>query len=283
VVRTRNAAWFTALLGLGLLLLALSPLPVSQRLEERGSTFVTPATEGLRDVVRPLSDVLLHAGQLEELSKENAELQQEVTRLEAEAAALREGRTAAEQSAALAAAVGGDGSGHVTASVLVRDHAPGRRVLVIDRGAVDGVVLGQPVLGPGATLAGIIVEVQEHHARARLLDDTDSTVAAVDQQSRTPGALAGTEDGLRLEFVPVGAAVGRGDLLISSPLGGLLPPGILIGRVTAVHSREGDLFQTIEVEPLTDYSRLEHVLVVTDFLPSEEAPPADAQAAEGRP
>lgn len=268
MVRTSNAARLTAFFLLGLVLLALSPLSVSDRIEERGGALLAPAMSVLHRAVRPLSDVLLHAGQIEELSQENADLQQQVARLEAEAAALREHQGAVEAATALRAAVG-DEMQQVTASVVVRDPAPGREVLVVDRGRSDGVNVGQPVLGPGATLVGSVVEVQDHRARVRLLSDSSSTLAAVIQQSRVGAALAGSDDrALHLEFVSIDAQVAPGDLIVSSPLGGLLPAGLLIGRVTSRQARPQDLFATIEVEPLTDYARLEHVLIMTGFVPA---------------
>lgn len=271
MVRTSNAARLTALFLLGLLLLALSPLSISDRLEERGSALVTPATTMLRDTMRPLSDVLLNAGQLDKLSQENAELRQQVARLEAESAALREHQGAVEAASALRAAVG-DETQQVTASVVVRDPAPGRQVLVVDRGRAEGVAVGQPVLGPGATLVGTVIEVQDHRSRVRLLSDAASGVAAVIQQSRTAAVLAGSEDRrIHLEFVSIDARVGPGDLIVSSPIGGLLPAGLLIGRVSSRHAAPQDLFATIEVEPLTDYARLEHVLIMTGFVPAAES------------
>ena len=102
----------------------------------------------------------------------------------------------------------------------------------------------------------------------RLLDDYASAVAAAVQQSRTPGALAGSTDGtLRLDFVANSAPVAVGDLVVTSPLGGRLPAGLLIGRVETVDGRAEELFQTIKVEPYTDYDRVEQVLVVTSFRP----------------
>jgi rod shape-determining protein MreC len=273
LARTRNALWLTALGALALLLLALSPLRLAGEVEARGGTLLLPVSGALQDAFRPLAEVVLHAGQLQQLAIDNASLRQQLAALEAEAATLREQRGAAEQERALQAAVG-DTSGHLAAAVIVHDPAPGRRGVVIDRGATDGVRTGQPVLGPGAILVGVVVETQDRRARVRLLDDPHSAVAAVVQQSRTAGALAGTTDGLRLEFVANGAAVAAGDLVLSSPLGGQLPAGLLIGRLGSVGARAEDLFDTIAVEPLTDFDRLEHVLVVTAFTP-DGAPTPD--------
>jgi rod shape-determining protein MreC len=266
LARTRNAVWLTALLALSLLLLALSPLPLADDVEAHGGALIAPVVHAMHTAVRPVSDVVLHAGQIRALSAENTDLREQVARLEAEAAALRDHQTAAEQTAALQTAVGG-AAGHLAAAVIVRDPAPGRRGLMIDRGSKDGVLPGHAVLGPGATLVGVVADVEEASARVRLLDDRHSAVATVLQQSRTAGALAGGEEGLRLDFVATGATVAVGDLVQSSPLGGRLPAGLLVGRVSGVVSRPEELFQSIQVEPYADYDRLEHVLVVTAFTP----------------
>ncbi len=63
--------------------------------------------------------------------------------------------------------------------------------------------------------------------------------------------------------MPLGAQVHTGDLVVTSPLGGKLPPGLLIGRVGSVESRPEELFEAIRVEPYTDYNRLLQVLVLT--------------------
>ena len=62
-----------------------------------------------------------------------------------------------------------------------------------------------------------------------------------------------------------------GDLVVSSPLGGMLPEGLVIGRVASRSGRDQDLFAAITLEPLTDYSRLEHVLIMTGFVPTDDA------------
>ncbi|MGB2768526.1 MAG: rod shape-determining protein MreC, partial [Candidatus Zixiibacteriota bacterium] len=61
-----------------------------------------------------------------------------------------------------------------------------------------------------------------------------------------------------------------GDGVISSGLGGIFPPGIKIGRVTAVESQESlskedfsfGIFKRINVRPSVDLSSLEEVFVL---------------------
>jgi len=261
MVRTRNAAWLVVLLVAALGALVLSPLRFAGDLEARLGAAIAPVTASLHRATRPASDVLLHAGQLSALTEENAALRDRVAQLESEAATLREGRTAEEQARALRSAVG-DAS-YLEASVTVLDPSPGRRGLLIDRGAAHGVVAGQAVLGPGAALIGVIAEVQPAAARVRLIDDPRSAIAVALQQSKTPGLLAAGAGGLHLDFVPTGSTVAVGDLVLTSPIGGQLPAGLLVGRVQAVEVQPEALFTTVRVEPYAAADRLLRVLVVT--------------------
>lgn len=283
---SRGAAWIAATLLLALLLLATSTLAAAGRLEGRAGSLVGAVAGAVDDGVRPFSEFLLSAGELRALADENARLEGEVARLSSEVAALREERSASVQIEELFSAVEGAGllpAGPgdaeapriVSASVLARDPSPTRAELLIDRGRAHGVYVGQPVLGPAATLVGIVADASEHSARVRLLIDVRSAVTSVVQGSRTPAALAGTAEGLRLEFVPAGAPVAVGDVVITSALGGRLPAGLLAGRIAAIGTEPHDPFATIEVEPLIDYNRLEQILVLTGALPgaaTAEAP-----------
>jgi rod shape-determining protein MreC len=271
MVDPRNAARLTILAALGALLLALSLLPVAGGIEERTAALVQPLTTAVRDMTRPLADVVLNAGQVRDLSEKNATLRRRLNLLETEAASLRELAAANEQAASLLDAVGDDAGRFLPAAAVLRDPSPTRHEVVIDRGAAEGVAIGQPVLGAGATLIGVIADVDAHRSRVRLLSDQDSAVTAVVQQSRLTGALTGAKTGLSLEFIAVDAPVATGDLVLTSDLGGLLPGGLLIGRVASVDAHGQELFATIRVEPLADYARIEQVLVLTQPLASAAA------------
>ena len=227
----------------------------------------------MRGAIRPVTDVVVHAGQISELSEENAALRQELSRTQADLASLREGRIALEQAEALIQSVGAEAGTTITATVILRDPAPGRQSVVLNRGSEAGVRVGQPVLGSGATLLGIVTEVNESRSRVRLITDREAAIAALLQSSRTAGSLVGDADGLRLEFVPLEADVAPGDVVLTSALGGLLPPGLLVGRVSSVEAPGQELHQRIEVDPLGDLERIEQVLIMTGFRPGTTLTP----------
>lgn len=275
----RNAAWFSSILVAAFILLALSPLPVAGDIEARAGAAVAPAVDLVRGAIRPVTDVVLHAGQISQLSEENAALRQELSRTQADLASLREGRIALEQAEALIQSVGAEAGTTITATVILRDPAPGRQSVVLNRGSEAGVRVGQPVLGSGATLLGIVTEVNESRSRIRLITDREAAIAALLQSSRTAGSLVGDGDGLRLEFVPLEADVAPGDVVLTSALGGLLPPGLLVGRVSSVDAPGQELHQRIEVDPLGDLERIEQVLIMTGFRPGTTLTP-DARGRE---
>lgn len=278
----RNHSARTVSLGvLGLALLGASTLPVAAPIEERGVLLLAPVVRSIEGTLRPVSSLVLAAGETKALAAENARLRLENAELAGEAAALRERVLATTQVEALLAGAGGGRAlgKYVGASVIVRDPAPGHDVLVVRGGRDIGLAEGQPALGPGATLVGIVTRVEEHTARIRLLTDRASAVSALLERSREPAALSGGRDGLHLEFVPTGTPGVEGDTVLTSALGGQLPAGIPIGRVVAVESVEGDLFQRVRVEPLADYRRLEHVLVLVDPRPTDT--PTEAALGSG--
>ncbi len=261
----RHAFWLIALLTLAGALLAGSRARGADGLEERGGLLFAPLISTANDVARTLSDAAQHGDRIDDLSDENAALRQQIARLEAENAHLRESVITSGQLADLTAAAGASNVGAtLAAAVVLRDPAPGRDVIVIDRGASDGVRKGQPVLGSGATLIGLVSSVQQDRARVRLLSDPQSAIAAVVQSTRTQTALTGSRDGLRLEFAPVGDPISEGDLVLTSGLIGGLPGGLLAGQVTEIDRSGQHLFAEIRVEPLATYGRLEHVLVITE-------------------
>ncbi|MGB2980067.1 MAG: rod shape-determining protein MreC [Candidatus Zixiibacteriota bacterium] len=149
---------------------------------------------------------------------------------------------------------------------------PNRRHLsvLINKGSEEGIRRNMPVVNMHG-LVGKTVDVSHHTSVVQLIIEPSFRVSALDQRSRVYGIIRpGPGFTLRLGNVPLTEDVEVGDGVISSGLGGIFPPGIKIGRVTAVESQESlskedfsfGIFKRINVRPSVDLSSLEEVFVL---------------------
>jgi rod shape-determining protein MreC len=166
----------------------------------------------------------------------------------------------------------------LVAQVIVRDAQQWFRILTIDKGTRQGVVKDAAVISSNGVV-GRVIFVGPSAAQVQLLLDQQSGVGAriersrvtgvvsgqVSRQSATPDAEAGD---LVMKFVPALADVVEGDVVVTSGLEGMFPPGLVIGRVRSVVRGSG-LFKDVRVAASADFDRLEEVLVV-------RTPPPDA-------
>jgi rod shape-determining protein MreC len=137
--------------------------------------------------------------------------------------------------------------------------------LIINRGVRDGLAVGMPVV-TGQGLVGRIISVSADAAQVLLITAPSSAISARVQSSRTDGSVVGDLNAaLEMRFIPLGAGVQPGDVIITSGLGGRFPADILIGQVSTV--RQDELFQVAQVRSLVNFDVLELVLVITNFQP----------------
>lgn len=150
----------------------------------------------------------------------------------------------------------------VTASVVGEDGYPWFKSITIDRGEIDGIREGYPVVA-AAGIVGQVTKVAPHTARVLLFTDHASAIAGMVQRTRARGVVKG-KGGTRsnLEFTMREEDVKVGDVVISSGIGRIFPKGLPIGEVSMVKKGEYGIFQSIELRPAVDLSRLEEVLVL---------------------
>jgi len=119
-------------------------------------------------------------------------------------------------------------------------------------------------VGPSAAQVQLLLDQQSGvGARIERSRVTGVVSGQVSSQSATPDAAAGD---LVMKFVPALADVVEGDVVVTSGLEGMFPPGLVIGRVRSV-VRGGGLFKDVRVAASADFDRLEEVLVVRETPP----------------
>ncbi len=111
-----------------------------------------------------------------------------------------------------------------------------RQRVLIDRGAINGVVAGQAVLDDHGVV-GQTMHVGPWSAEVILITDPEHALPVAIQRTgyRTIAVGAGDSSSLGLPYLPANADIRPGDVLVTSGLGGVFPPGYPVAKVTEVH------------------------------------------------
>lgn len=158
------------------------------------------------------------------------------------------------------------------AEVIAAGSSPEFRTVTIDKGTSDGLAQDMAVVAP-AGVVGRITRPSRRAALVQLIIDRNAAAGALIERTRVQGIVVGVGDGtLRMEFAAVTGDVAAGDVVVTSGIDGLYPPGFPIGTVLTV-GPGGGVYHQITVRPAVDFFRLEDVLVVV----SPRRAPAEAK------
>ena len=229
-------------------------------------TWISSRFLGFQDFVTAPRDIVT-------LRTRNAELEAQVSQLQAQLIELQQRVNETEILAALVDfSRSNPESTYKAASVIGRDPSPFLHYIIINRGSNDDIRRGMPVL-TNQGLVGRVDAVIADAARVQLVTDPASSVNVYLQNADTSAVLYGSVTGdISLDLISQNVAVEAGDLILTSGLGGGYPADLIIGQVVTVRSLEFELFQQATVQPAVDFSRLEIVLVITNFRPVDIAP-----------
>lgn len=152
------------------------------------------------------------------------------------------------------------------AEVIGRDPGNWFNVILIDKGEESGIKKDMAVITDQG-LVGYILSVGKNFAKVILITDDRSSVSAMIERTRDNGILKGTIDPaprgyIKMVYLPQEANIVKGDVVISSGLGGLVPKGIIIGEVIEARKEPYDLMQYAIVRPEVDFQKLEQVFVI---------------------
>lgn len=160
--------------------------------------------------------------------------------------------------------------------ILDIDLDPFRQRLVLDAGSESGVQLGQALIDSGGVL-GQVVEVGNNRSTALLVTDPDHAVPVQVARSGLRAIAYGTghSDRLVLPNIPQSADIRKGDVLITSGIGGRFPAGFPVGTITGVQSDKLRLFVTADAKPAAHLERGNEVLLISNRRPLlDVGPPA---------
>lgn len=151
----------------------------------------------------------------------------------------------------------------ILGEILYNTRDPFTRKIVLDRGAQQGVALGQPVIDH-AGVVGQVTRVFPFTSEVTLLTDRDQAIPAqvVRNGLRVVVYGHGQTNTLDLRFMPTNADIRKGDVLVTSGIGGIYPAGLAVATVTEVDAKSADAFLHILCEPIGGINRHRQLLIL---------------------
>ena len=245
------------------LMLADSRLGTFAQVRYLLNSMVAPS-QYLADVPRVMFDGVYERFNVRQsFMEENYTLKREILRLKNDLLLLDQYR---EENQRLRKLLGSDfvrDERKVVTEVMAVDTSPYRHQVVIDKGHIDGVYVGQPVANEKG-IVGQVTFVSAHNSRVLLLTDSLSAIPVqiVRNDIRVIASGSGDMDHINLDHIPISLDVQEGDLLITSGLGGLYPEGYPVAHVSKVERDTTREFAQIEADPVVDFERLRYLLLI---------------------
>ena len=161
---------------------------------------------------------------------------------------------------------------------------PYTRKVVIDIGLANAVALGSPVLDEQGVV-GQVTRVYAGLSEVTLISDRDQAIPVLNTRTGIRGIAFGdaASGNLELRFVAANADVQVGDLLTTSGVDGVYPPGLSVAKVDKVERRADSAFARIICLPSAGVAGTQHVLVLNPVSaqipprPLEDAPAPTAR------
>jgi rod shape-determining protein MreC len=168
--------------------------------------------------------------------------------------------------------------------INVDDIDPFRHRMRINKGIVDGVYKRQPVLDAFG-IVGQVVRVDRYSAQVILISDAAHAMQVQINRNGIRSIASGIGDlnKLSLPYMTIESDVKVDDLLVSSGLDGIFPPGYPVARVSKVERDPSATFAVVEAKPLAQLDRNREVLLLWANKPPAEKPPLVAPAPKDAP
>lgn len=143
---------------------------------------------------------------------------------------------------------------------------PFTRRVVINKGSTQGIASGSPVIDEHG-LVGQVVRVFPLSSEVTLLDNPEQATPVLNNRTGERSLVYGDSltprgNALEIRFLPNSANVQVGDVISTSGVGGVYPPGLPVGTVAQVEKHNNTAFLRVQLTPAARLLSVSHVLVL---------------------
>ena len=144
--------------------------------------------------------------------------------------------------------------------------------ITLERGSLQGIKKDMAVTGPNG-IVGRVILVSDNYSRVMSLLNHNSKVSAMLKKNNATGIVEW--DGKSAEYILLhgiskSVQVQKGDTVITSNLSGNFPPGLIVGRVSAIEADPSSNFYTLKLQTGTNFYTLQHAYVIENMLWEEQ-------------
>lgn len=140
----------------------------------------------------------------------------------------------------------------------------------LDKGSKQGVEEHDCVVDQYYNLVGVVTTVDYNSCVMTYLTDAElelgGRVVRTDENAILEGDFTlMLENRLKFSYLPEGAQLIAGDQIITSGLGEVYPPGLVVGTIESMHTEANGLDRYAVVKPQADLESQRYVFIIKDF------------------
>lgn len=256
------AAIFLQILGLAIQIKRSTENESSRLIRLWAVSVITPLEKGIVRVQGAGSNLWRSYFYLRGVRQENRDLREQIEQLRLEQVRLKQDADQAHRLQALLGFKEQFVGATTAAQVIGSSGSEQSRLLYIDKGSDDGIRNEMPVITADGVVGKVLSVIDGGTSQVLLINDQQSGVGAILEQSRLQGVLKGRASGeLVIDKIMTDEEVKPGDRILTSGGDRIFPKGLPVGTVSKIS--KGAEFVQVTVKPAAMLTHLEEVLVIT--------------------
>lgn len=232
------------------------------------NTVAAPLKSGVSYIVYGMAEIRDFLWDMRAYKEDNERLESELIKLKRETRDISSYKEENERLSALLDLKNSAADEYTSVAANVISYSQNGKfsVVEINRGTVNGISEGAPVITPDGVV-GTVTEAGPTYSVVTTVLDKSSVVGVKVSRTGGTGLVEGDDELVgelkcRLSFLDRNTPVTVGDVVETSGSGGVYPPGLVLGTVVNVSANSAGSLNYAEIDPGVDFSSLREVLVI---------------------
>ena len=261
-----------AVIAVALAVMSFFSSSTSSPLENLAGIIASPFRTAFSSVANWFNDKQDYFANNQALREENQELRNQIAQMEAD---LRQAKSDSEENKRLRELLNlrekkRDLGELEPAQILEHSSSNWTSTLTLNQGTEHDVEVNDCVITEEGYLVGVVNQVGLNWCTVLTVVDTDISLGAQVFRTEDVGVAEGdfslmSQGRLKLSYLPAGASLLNGDLVVTSGLGGYYPSGLVIGTIEEVQLDDSGATQYAVIAPYADLDSLTEIFVVKSF------------------